>query len=395
MAGRRQFGTVRLLVSGRYQARYRGPDGVRRAAPETFARRQEALRWLALAEAQVVKGEWRDPAAGKVALADYGSAWIAERPGLRPRTVELYRGLFGKHIAPHLGRVSLADLDPAMIRAWRRGLLTGGVSATTTAKAYRLLRAILTTAAEDDEVIRRNPCRIRGAGTEPIAERPTLTPAEVLALARTVPARYSALVLLVTYASLRWGEAAALRRCDLDLVAGTVEVRRTLVEMGAGQVEWGPPKSRAGYRTVAFPCSLVPVLAAHLDRYAGQEPSDLVFSGPKGAVLRRSNFRAAVRWSEAVAAIGRPGLHFHDLRHTGNTLASRVPGTSLRDLMDRMGHDSPRAAMIYMHGAQGADRAVADGLPVDLGGEEGHAEGTGRHEEEASGTQRASDLWSG
>jgi integrase len=50
-----------------------------------------------------------------------------------------------------------------------------------------------------------------------------------------------------------------------------------------------------------------------------------------------------------VAAIGAPGLHFHDLRHTGNTLASRAPGASLRDVMARMGHDSPRAALIYQH----------------------------------------------
>jgi integrase len=172
----------------------------------------------------------------------------------------------------------------------------------------------------------------------------------------------------------------ALRRSDLDLDAASVSITRTLVEMGAGRVEWGPPKSRASKRTVAFPRALVPVFVEHLSLYAGPDPSDLVFTGPKGAVLRRSNFRAAVEWAAAVASLGRPGLHFHDLRHTGNTLASRVPGTSLRDLMDRMGHDSSRAAMIYLHGSQGADRAVADGLPVEPDGddtaEEGHGEGT-------------------
>ena len=54
------------------------------------------------------------------------------------------------------------------------------------------------------------------------------------------------------------------------------------------------------------------------------------------------------------------------LRHTGNDLASKVPGTTIRDLMSRMGHDSTRAAMIYLHGSPGADRLIADALPVEF-----------------------------
>jgi integrase len=77
-----------------------------------------------------------------------------------------------------------------------------------------------------------------------------------------------------------------------------------------------------------------------------------------------TTFGKLVGWAEAVAAVGISGLHFHDLRHTGNGLASKVPGTTIRDLMSRMGHDSPRAAMIYLHGYSGADRATADGMPL-------------------------------
>jgi integrase len=74
--------------------------------------------------------------------------------------------------------------------------------------------------------------------------------------------------------------------------------------------------------------------------------------------LSRNNFNKRVDWSEHVLAIGAPGLHFHDLRHTGNTLAA-MTGASLRDLIARMGHDSMRAALIYMHNTQGADRRIA------------------------------------
>jgi integrase len=78
-------------------------------------------------------------------------------------------------------------------------------------------------------------------------------------------------------------------------------------------------------------------------------------------VMRRGNFRKASGWSAAVAAIGLPGLHFHDLRHTGNTLAAQ-DGVSLADLKARMGHDSVRAAMIYQHGAAEADQKIANML---------------------------------
>ncbi len=60
-------------------------------------------------------------------------------------------------------------------------------------------------------------------------------------------------------------------------------------------------------------------------------------------------------------SVGAEGLHFHDLRHTGNTFAASS-GAKLRDLMARMGHDSERAALIYQHAAHGADRAITDAI---------------------------------
>jgi integrase len=106
-----------------------------------------------------------------------------------------------------------------MVREWRADLLGNGVSVSATAKAYRLLRAVLMTAA-DDRIISRNPCG-SGAGDEKAPERPVLTIAQVFELARLMKdRRFRALVLLATFASLRWGEAIALRRCDIDLGHG-------------------------------------------------------------------------------------------------------------------------------------------------------------------------------
>ena len=73
-----------------------------------------------------------------------------------------------------------------------------------------------------------------------------------------------------------------------------------------------------------------------------------------------------VGWKAATTRIGHPNLHFHDLRHTGNPLASRT-GVSLSDLMTRMGHDNPRAALIHQHASRAADRAIAKAVDAAVG----------------------------
>jgi hypothetical protein len=172
-------------------------------------------------------------------------------------------------------------------------------------------------------------------------------------------------VLLATFASLRWSEAIALRRCHVDLRACTVRVRASFVERSNGQLLLGPPKSKAGMRVVGFPKVIKPLLQEHLSRFAGPAPGALVFSGAKGGPLRRRNFNKFSGWPHAVQAIGAGGLHFHDVRHTGNAFAA-ASGAGLQDLMTRMGHDSERAAIIYQHAARGADQAIAEAMEAHV-----------------------------
>lgn len=362
---KRRFGRVRKLPSGRYQARYHDPSGIDRPAPHTFATKTDAERWLIGVEADMVKGTWRSPDLGRVALGEYLTIWIEHRPGLRPRTIDLYRWLHGKYIAPMLREHLLSDITPGTVRAWRAELLADGNAATMVAKAYRLLRAVLNTAV-DDELIRRNPCRIKGAGIERAPERPTATVAQVFDLAGLVPARFRVLILLAAFTSLRYGELAALCRRDFDSRRGTLTVRATLVERQDGSLTIGPPKTQAGLRTVTVPTAIRRDLREHLRDYVRSDPDALIFTGANGGMLRRSNFQRASNWTTAVTGIGLPGFHFHDLRHTGNTLASRTPGTSLADLMARMGHSSTRAALIYQHTAQEQDREIADALSARI-----------------------------
>ena len=160
---RRRFGAVRQLRSGRWQARYMGPDGIMRPADQTFATKTEAERWLTRAEAEILDGDWIDPDAGRVPFGEYAADWIVERPSLRPHTIRLYRYLLRDHLHPGFGDLPLNRITDARVRRWRKELLDSGVSPVTTAKAYRLLKAVMNTAVSDG-LIRRNPCRLKGAG---------------------------------------------------------------------------------------------------------------------------------------------------------------------------------------------------------------------------------------
>jgi hypothetical protein len=223
------------------------------AWPETYARRADAVRVLAELERQSqVAGNWLDVAGSKVLFAAYAEEWINQHPRLGPRTADVYRSLIRRHLAPTLGQIPLGQLDTAMVREWRAGLLEAGVSSTMVAKSYRLLRAILNTAVTEDELIIVNPCRIKGAGEERASERPVLTLDQLYALVDLMPDRWKAFLLLKTFASLRWGEITALTRNDLDVERRTVCIRRQLLTMPGG-LQLGPPKSRAGIRMVSFP----------------------------------------------------------------------------------------------------------------------------------------------
>jgi len=160
-------------------------------------------------------------------------------------------------------------------------------------------------------------------------------------------------------------------------------------------------KSRAGIRTVSFPREIVPELRWHLECFAQADDGGLVFIGPLGGRLRRKNFRKF--WVRARDSVGLPGLHFHDLRHTGNTMAA-AQGASLRELMELMGHSSSRAALIYQHATRERDEEIAAGMgkllseakrrasgPADRA-RSGHAAGNASHDDRQRGADHASDL---
>ena len=231
----------------------------------------------------------------------------------------------------------------------------GRPGASTIAKAYRLLHAVCATAVEDG-LIARNPCVIKGASVERPAERPVATVEQVYTLADAIEPRYRAMVLLATFCGLRVGELRALRQRNLDLLHRTVSVVEQYQQLGDGTLVLGPPKTDAGRRVVAIPAALIPDLETHLAAWAPARPDELVFPSASGRPFRTATLHAA--WHRALRAIGMSGLRFHDLRHTGNTLAAAA-GASTKELMSRMGHASARATLIYQHATRDRDTEIA------------------------------------
>ncbi|WP_368662742.1 tyrosine-type recombinase/integrase [Kitasatospora sp. NA04385] len=241
-----------------------------------------------------------DPTAGKVLFKDFSAQWVAER-GLFPLTVELYQRLLRLHILPTFAELPLNEITPAAVRTWhaKKKATTG---ATTVAKSYRLLKAIMQTAA-DDEAIPRNPCQIKGAGEEHPDERPVATVAQVFELAEYMGPRWRLMVFLGAFASLRPEELAALRRRDVDVDKRILRITEAAPELNSGQRVTGETKSRAGKRRVHLPPFLDTPLRQHMAWFAEEGLEGYLFVGERGGRLRGSTFGRKFR--KARAKVGR------------------------------------------------------------------------------------------
>lgn len=340
----------------RYDVRYRLATGQVRT--KTFQNQRDAKTYAATVDADRARGTLLDPRAGRVTLDAYVSDWIESNVDLRPRTVDQYRSVHRLHIAPVLGRVDLAQIDAASVRAWHAGLVRSGVGAATVAKAYRFLRAVLNTAVEDGRIL-ANPCQIKRAGVERAEERPVATPAEVLALANAVASERRCMVLLAGFCGLRLGEVLGLANRHVDLLHGTVTVERQLQEIGRnGAQVFSEPKTAKGRRTVPLPGTVATALRFHLENHsAGGGPDGLLFTGAKGGPLRRAVWNT--EWATARAAVGLGSLRYHDLRHSALTLLA-ASGATIAELQAHAGHASPAAAMRYQHATHDRAQVLAE-----------------------------------
>ena len=357
---RRQFGRIRQLPSGRWQARYALEDGELRTAPRTFPTKGDAARYLASVETDLARGQYLDPRLGMISLSDWTEQWLM-RPGKRANSVARDRQSLDVFLQ-ELGGCPLASITPMHVQ----GVVDArakAVAPATLARDFSALRAVLN-AAVDADIIGRSPARkIALPRTHP-TRRVCLRPDDLERLASEVPARYRALVLVAGVLGLRWGEAIGLRVRDIDFLRRTVTVSQ-IVEETAGHLRVvSEAKTVAGLRTLSCPVFVIEELARHLtDHRQGVtvDPETLVFVGPRGGVLRR---RFAERtFAPAVARAGLdPSLTFHGLRHVAITTMVEL-GVHPRVMQGRAGHATSKLTMeLYAHIPESADRQAAESL---------------------------------
>ena len=376
---RREFGAIRKLPSGRYQAHYTGPDAAKHPAPHTFAAKVDAEAWLTDRRREIDRGLWNPATADQAEspmFEPYADDWLKARlvrgRPLKIRTRDHYRSLLDLHILPTFKSKRLDEISPADVRKWHDKLLPD--APTMRAHAYSLLRTILTS-AYNAELITANPCRVEGAGTA--RRRSRTVPAtldELGTIVDEMPARYRLMTLLAAWCALRFGELIEIRRRDVTLeyevdedskerrlVAGAISVSRGAVwdAEESAYVAQDSAKSEAGTRTVHVPPHVLAAVEVHLAGYTETKSDALLFPAPEGGYLTPTTLYSY--FYPAREAAKRSDLRFHDLRHTGAVLAAAT-GATLAELQARLGHSTVSAAMRYQHAAKGRDRKIAEAL---------------------------------
>ncbi|MFZ2059285.1 MAG: tyrosine-type recombinase/integrase [Acidimicrobiales bacterium] len=285
------------------------------SAPSTLPTKADATRFLAVVEADIARGLYIDPRAGRVTFAEWSDRWLA-RPGQRAASTARDRQALAS-FHPHLGSVLLIGLTPGLVQE-AVDLRSKVAAPATVARDFSALRAVLNAAVNAD-LIARSPARNIALPRVVHPERSGLSPSELAALVKEVPGHYQALVLVGAVLGLRWGEAVGLRVRDVDFMRHTVTIAQTAEELSGHMRIVPEAKTRSSLRTLAVPGFLMDELARHLQQHRqdviGQyvNPDALIFVGPRGGTLRRRFGERILRPAGKRAGIS-TSLTFHSLR---------------------------------------------------------------------------------
>lgn len=345
---------TRVDAAGRdvvtYRVRWRDPS--RRQRAKSFNRRADAERFRSTVAADLVRGEYIDPNAGKIAFEGYARSWLAAQT-FDAATAEAVELRLRLHAFPILGARPLREIKPSTVQAWLRSLTA--LSASYQRVIYANVATVFS-AAVDDELITKNPCRASSV-RRPKADPRKVIPWDrerVLAVRTALPDRYAVVVTLAAGLGLRQGEVFGLSPDDVDFLRGRVEVRRQVKLFSGNRQVFALPKGRKT-RTVPLPDSVRDVLAEYLTRYPArtvslpweQLPGDtvrvpLLLSTRETSALNRNYFNTYV-WKKAlVSAAVEPTREngCHALRHFyASTLLDA--GESIKAVSEYLGHSDP------------------------------------------------------
>jgi len=344
-SGRRDFGSVRELRSGRFQVRWTHPGtGEQHTGPRTFTSRTDARRYLASVQTDLDRGAWSDHKLGRVLFGDWAQQRI-DAVHKRQSTRATHASILKNHLTPALGSMSLAAITPSDIQALVQKWVADGASRETVRTRYGLLREVMNSAVSSGLLI-TSPCR--GVKLPPKLPSPVqfLDVEQLKRLAAATAETYRPMVSLGGVLGLRWSEIAGLRVRRLNLLGGTLTVAETISHDGAR----AEVKTEMSRRTITLPPFVRDELSAHLAacQLTAADPEALLFVAPRGGPLCYSNWHDRI-WAPAVEAAGLPGFHFHWLRHTAVALMVEV-GTHPKVIQQRLGHSSYSTTMdVYGH----------------------------------------------
>jgi integrase len=316
----------------RWRARYVDEEGSEHA--KSFARKTDAQKWLdSDVTAKFVTGTYVAPSAGRVTVRDVYESWFPAQADISAKTAASRRSAWNSRVEPQWGDTLVVDVRTAAIRAWVAAMVADGAGTPIIENAFGVLRQVLGAAVEDRRIPRR-PCAGVRLPKRKHSDRGYLSHSQVVALASAVE-RQGEVVRFLAYTGLRWGEMAALRVQDFDMLRRRVNVSRSVTESGG--LAWSAPKTWER-RSVPFPSVLCDELAALM---VGKGRDDLVFTDERGSVLRNSNWRARV-FRPAVAKCQAaddtfPTITPHDLRHPAASLAVSAQA-NVKAVQRRLGH---------------------------------------------------------
>jgi integrase len=355
--------TDRFGTGLRYRARYVAPDGTEKSKSFPDRQKRAAEQWLAHIEADMSRGQYIDPNAGKITFKAFASDWLAAQTTDAATRVAVESRL-RLHAFPHLGSRPLASFQPSHIRAWAR-LLDDTVSASSYRRViFGNVSAVLS-AAVDDGYLARNPCRA-GSVRPPKPSPGRVTPwsaERVFAVRAAMPDRLQAMIDVGAGCGLRQGEIFGLGLDSVDPLAGVLHVTHQ-VKLVNGRLLFAPPKNTK-LRDVPLPDSVAQVLAEHLTAFPPAEVTlpwlrqdgppvtrHLYFTGAELGPLRRNDFNTHV-WKPALAAAGviptpGPGERYKEAREDGmhalrHFYASVLldAGESIKAVSAYLGHADP------------------------------------------------------
>ncbi len=304
-----------------------------------FSRKVDAQNWLNKQVSDQVTGTWTDPALSIVTFGTIADRWLSTKVTRAPKTVAGYRSLLDTIVLPRWRDVPLRDVRYDDLQVWITSLSADGsvrfegtgLSASRVRQAHQLVGAVLKFAVRAKH-LPSSPADGVELPTLPETEQRYLTHEQLHRVA-VASGHLRTLILVLGYCGLRFGEAAALRVCDVDLEGRRIRVRRSVTYVRKTGLIEGPTKNHTS-RTVPVPVFLLRLLATEIDDH---DNAQLVFPSARGGGFLTLG-QARYTFTKAANAVdGVKDLRLHDLRHKCASLAISS-GANVKVVQRLLGH---------------------------------------------------------